>query len=71
MPRSGRRRCRRTCSASSTRSPAAAAAFAGLSSQNRYSILYRLDQARRDETRARRLAEYVRMLEAGETHHPQ
>lgn len=52
-------------------SPAAAAAFSGLSSQNRYSILYRLDQARREETRARRLAEYVRMLEAGETHHPQ
>ncbi len=51
--------------------PAAAAAFSGLSSQNRYAILYRLDQARRPETRARRLAEYVRMLEAGETLHPQ
>src|SRR3954452_3618866 len=51
--------------------PAAAAAFAGLSSQNRYAILYRLDQARRPETRARRLAEYARMLEAGETLHPQ
>ena len=52
-------------------SPAAAEAFAALSSQNRYAILYRLDQARRPETRARRLAEYVRMLEAGETLHPQ
>lgn len=52
-------------------SPAAAAAFSELSSQNRYAILYRLDQARRAETRARRLAEYVRMLEAGETLHPQ
>jgi uncharacterized protein YdeI (YjbR/CyaY-like superfamily) len=51
--------------------PPAAAAFAALSSQNRYAILYRLDQARRPETRARRLAEYVRMLEAGETLHPQ
>jgi uncharacterized protein YdeI (YjbR/CyaY-like superfamily) len=51
--------------------PAAAAAFSGLSSQNRYAILYRLDQARRPETRAKRLAEYVRMLEAGETLHPQ
>jgi uncharacterized protein YdeI (YjbR/CyaY-like superfamily) len=51
--------------------PAAAAAFSGLSAQNRYAILYRLDQARRTETRARRLAEYVRMLEAGETLHPQ
>jgi uncharacterized protein YdeI (YjbR/CyaY-like superfamily) len=51
--------------------PAAAAAFSGLSSQNRYAILYRLDQARRPETRAKRLTEYVRMLEAGETLHPQ
>jgi uncharacterized protein YdeI (YjbR/CyaY-like superfamily) len=51
--------------------PAAAAAFSTLSSQNRYAILYRLDQARRPETRARRLTEYVRMLEAGETLHPQ
>ena len=51
--------------------PAAAAAFSGLSSQNRYAILYRLDQARRPETRAKRLAEYLRMLEAGETLHPQ
>jgi uncharacterized protein YdeI (YjbR/CyaY-like superfamily) len=52
-------------------SPRAAAAFAELSAQNRYAILYRLDQARRPETRASRLAEYVRMLEAGETLHPQ
>lgn len=52
-------------------SPRAAAFFAKLSSQNRYSILYRLDDARRAETRARRLAEYVAMLEAGETLHPQ
>ncbi|HEY7836301.1 MAG TPA: YdeI/OmpD-associated family protein [Solirubrobacteraceae bacterium] len=51
-------------------SPAAAAAFAALSAQNRYAILYRLGQARRPETRARRLVEYVRMLEAGETLHP-
>lgn len=52
-------------------SPAAAAAFAGLSSQNRYSILYRLDQARRESTRAARLERFVAMLEAGETIHPQ
>ncbi len=51
--------------------PAAAATFAGLSSQNRYAILYRLDQARREETRARRLEKFVAMLEAGETIHPQ
>jgi uncharacterized protein YdeI (YjbR/CyaY-like superfamily) len=52
-------------------SPAAAAAFATLSAQNRYAILYRLDQARRPETRAKRLATYVAMLQAGETLHPQ
>jgi uncharacterized protein YdeI (YjbR/CyaY-like superfamily) len=51
--------------------PSAAASFAKLSAQNRYAILYRLDQARRPETRARRLAKFVAMLEAGETLHPQ
>jgi uncharacterized protein YdeI (YjbR/CyaY-like superfamily) len=51
--------------------PAVAAAFAKLSAQNRYAILYRLGQARRPETRAKRLATFVSMLEAGETLHPQ
>lgn len=51
--------------------PAAAEFFARLSSQNRYSILYRLDDAKRPETRAKRLAQFVAMLEAGETIHPQ
>ena len=50
--------------------PRAAAFFAQLSSQNRYAILYRLNDARRPETRARRLAQFVEMLEAGETLHP-
>jgi uncharacterized protein YdeI (YjbR/CyaY-like superfamily) len=47
--------------------PGAAAFFATLNSQNRYSILYRLHDAKRPETRARRLAKFVAMLEAGET----
>ena len=47
--------------------PAAKAFFAQLSSQNRYAILYRLQDAKRPETRARRLARFVEMLEAGET----
>jgi uncharacterized protein YdeI (YjbR/CyaY-like superfamily) len=47
--------------------PDAAAFFATLSSQNRYSILYRLRDARKPETRARRLAQFVEMLEKGET----
>jgi uncharacterized protein YdeI (YjbR/CyaY-like superfamily) len=50
--------------------PEAKAFFAGLSSQNRYAILYRLQDAKRPETRARRLAQFVAMLEAGETIHP-
>ena len=43
--------------------PEAAAFFAALDSRNRYAILYRLQDAKRPETRARRLAEYVAMLE--------
>jgi uncharacterized protein YdeI (YjbR/CyaY-like superfamily) len=50
--------------------PAAAEAFAGLSSQNRYAVLYRTHDARRPETRARRIAQFVEMLARGETPHP-
>jgi len=50
-------------------SPPAAEFFAGLTSQNRYAILYRLHDAKRPGTRARRLATFVAMLEAGETIH--
>jgi uncharacterized protein YdeI (YjbR/CyaY-like superfamily) len=52
------------------RRPDAAAFFAGLNSQNRYAILYRLADAKRPETRARRLAKFVAMLEAGEAVYP-
>jgi uncharacterized protein YdeI (YjbR/CyaY-like superfamily) len=50
--------------------PQAKAFFATLSSQNRYAITYRLQDAKRPETRARRLAKFVAMLEAQETIHP-
>jgi uncharacterized protein YdeI (YjbR/CyaY-like superfamily) len=50
--------------------PRAKAFFDQLSSQNRYAILYRLHEAKRAETRARRLTKFVAMLEAGETIHP-
>jgi uncharacterized protein YdeI (YjbR/CyaY-like superfamily) len=50
--------------------PDARVFFEGLSSQNRYSILYRLQDAKRPETRARRLAKFVAMLEAGEKLYP-
>ena len=47
--------------------PAAAEFFESLNSTNRYSILYRLHDAKRPETRARRLEQFVAMLERGET----
>jgi uncharacterized protein YdeI (YjbR/CyaY-like superfamily) len=50
--------------------PKARAFFAELSSQNRYAIIYRLNDAKKPETRARRLEKFVGMLEAGETIHP-
>jgi uncharacterized protein YdeI (YjbR/CyaY-like superfamily) len=50
--------------------PSARTFFAELSSQNRYAILYRLQDAKRPQTRARRLVKFVAMLEAQETIHP-
>jgi uncharacterized protein YdeI (YjbR/CyaY-like superfamily) len=44
--------------------------FEGLDSRNRYAILYRLQDAKRPETRARRLAEYVAMLAEGRKIYP-
>jgi uncharacterized protein YdeI (YjbR/CyaY-like superfamily) len=52
------------------RYPAAAEFFAGLDSRNRYSILYRIGDAKRPETRARRIAKFVAMLNEGETIYP-
>jgi len=50
--------------------PEAKAFFEQLSSQNRYAILYRLHEAKRPETRTRRLEKFVAMLEAGEKIYP-
>lgn len=44
--------------------------FAGLDSSNRYAIVYRLDDAKKPETRERRLRKFVAMLERGEKIHP-
>jgi uncharacterized protein YdeI (YjbR/CyaY-like superfamily) len=52
------------------RSPAAAAFFASLNSVNRYAILYRIGDAKRPETRAKRIRRFVEMLENGEKLHP-
>jgi uncharacterized protein YdeI (YjbR/CyaY-like superfamily) len=50
--------------------PAAAEFFAGLDGANRYAILYRLDEAKKPETRERRLRKFVAMLARGEKIHP-
>jgi uncharacterized protein YdeI (YjbR/CyaY-like superfamily) len=51
------------------RNPKAAEFFATLKGANRYAILYRIGSVKRPETRARKIAEYVAMLERGETLH--
>jgi uncharacterized protein YdeI (YjbR/CyaY-like superfamily) len=50
--------------------PEAKAFFATLDSANRYAILYRLQDAKKPETRARRLAKYIAMLSEHEKLHP-
>jgi uncharacterized protein YdeI (YjbR/CyaY-like superfamily) len=47
--------------------PRAKAFFEQLSSQNRYSILYRIQEAKRADTRARRIEKFVAMCARGET----
>jgi uncharacterized protein YdeI (YjbR/CyaY-like superfamily) len=49
--------------------PAAAGFFDGLDATNRYAILHRIHDAKRPETRARRIAKFVAMCAAGETIH--
>lgn len=51
-------------------SPRAAAFFATLDSANRYAILYRVADAKRPETRARRIATFVAMLADHQKLHP-
>jgi uncharacterized protein YdeI (YjbR/CyaY-like superfamily) len=49
--------------------PAAAAFFATLDGANRYAVLYRVHDAKRPETRARRIEAFVAMLARGERPH--
>lgn len=51
--------------------PAAQAMFDILTSQNRYAVLYRVEAAKRAETRERRIEQYVAMLARCETIYPQ
>ncbi|HEY8021925.1 MAG TPA: YdeI/OmpD-associated family protein [Thermoanaerobaculia bacterium] len=48
----------------------ARAFFTTLNSVNRYAILYRVQEAKRPETRARRIEKFVAMLARHETLHP-
>lgn len=49
------------------KSPKAKAFFETLRGANRYGIIYRVSTAKKPETRAKRLAEFMAMLERGET----
>jgi uncharacterized protein YdeI (YjbR/CyaY-like superfamily) len=51
-------------------SPRAAAFFATLNASNRYSVIWRVQTAQRAETRSKRIATLIAMLERGEKFHP-
>lgn len=51
--------------------PQAMAMFRTLTSANRYAFLYRIADAKKPDTRSRRVAQFVEMLARGETLHPQ
>ncbi|MFF8648707.1 YdeI family protein [Streptomyces griseoluteus] len=53
-----------------TAEPAAEEFFETLDRRNRYAILYRVQDAKKPETRARRIEKYVAMLARGEKPHP-
>jgi uncharacterized protein YdeI (YjbR/CyaY-like superfamily) len=52
------------------RNPRAKKFFATLDSRNRYAVLFRVQHAKKAETRARRIAQFVEMLANGEKLHP-
>jgi uncharacterized protein YdeI (YjbR/CyaY-like superfamily) len=49
--------------------PSAATFFATLTGASRYAVIYRIGAVKRAETRAKKIADYVAMLERGETLH--
>jgi uncharacterized protein YdeI (YjbR/CyaY-like superfamily) len=51
--------------------PAASTMFDRLTATNRYAVIYRINKVKREETRARKIVEFVEMLARGETLHPQ
>ena len=52
------------------KNPGAATFLAALDSRNRYAVLYRIQDAKRPETRARRIAQFVAMLNRQEKLYP-
>jgi uncharacterized protein YdeI (YjbR/CyaY-like superfamily) len=52
------------------KNPKAKASFATLNSVNRYAILFRIHNAKKAETRVRRIQQFVEMLERGEKLYP-
>ena len=50
--------------------PKARVFFASLDGANRYAILFRIQTAKKETTRAGRIHQFVRMLEKGERIHP-
>jgi uncharacterized protein YdeI (YjbR/CyaY-like superfamily) len=52
------------------RNKKAKAFFETLNSQNRYAVLFRIQTAKKPETRAKRIAQFVEMLAKGEKLHP-
>jgi uncharacterized protein YdeI (YjbR/CyaY-like superfamily) len=52
-------------------SPRAQAMWEALTRTNRFAVLYRVHEAKRADTRARRIRQYVEMLERGDTPYPQ
>lgn len=48
----------------------AKAFFATLDSSNRYAVLFRIQNVKKAETRARKIAQFVEMLANGEKLHP-
>jgi uncharacterized protein YdeI (YjbR/CyaY-like superfamily) len=44
--------------------------FSTLKGANRYAILFRIQTAKRPETRAKRIAQFIEMLQRHETIHP-
>ena len=50
--------------------PAARTMFQNLNGRNRYAVLYRIETAKRAETRSRRINQFVAMLARGETIYP-